>query len=402
MVDPFAACTAADRVAAWQQIAREGAVVRRVLPNGLPAWLVTRQAECREVLNSGRYTKSMGPTSVLIRRLRPHLMPVLGSHMLMVDGPDHVRLRRLVNAAFTRRPMEALDGRIRVVARELLDGLAVHDPDEVVDLLEHFAFPLPMTVICELLGVPEEHRAEFRELSATFLAGVYAPEAELAVALDRIVELLGELVAAKREQPAADLISALVAARDGADRLTENELISMINLLTIAGHETTVNLLASGAAALLAQPEQRARLGTDPASVEVVVEELLRYCSPVQVTFPLIAAGDTTLAGVAITAGDIVVPVLLTANRDPERAAQPDMLDVGRSPNQHLAFGHGAHHCLGAPLARLEARVALPALLDRFPDLQLATSYDSLAWRPNFLINGLAALPVRLGEPTDG
>jgi cytochrome P450 len=392
--DPFAATTESARLAAYAELATAGPVVRVTLPNGLPAWLVTGRAECRAVLNDERFTKTGTPLGVLLRKLRPHLVPALSSHMLLTDGPGHTRLRRLVNAAFTRRPMDALDERIREITTGLLGGLAEHG-DRPVDLLAEFAYPLPMTVICDMLGVPDAYRAPFRAHTVGFTSGVYVDEADFAAAADGLVEVMRHLIALKRAEPAEDLISALVAARDGGDQLSADELTSMIWVLTAAGHETTVNLLAGGIAALLTHSDQLARLRAEPALISSAVEELLRFCSPVQVTFPLVAAIDTEVGGVRIPAGETVVPALLPANRGV--AEESDVLDLGRHPNHHLAFGHGAHHCLGAPLARLEARIALSALLARFPDLRLALAPDQLQWRPNFLFHGLTELPVRLG-----
>ncbi len=398
---PFAATTAAERLAAYAEITRSGPVVRTVLPNGLPAWLVTGWAEVRQALNDERFEKSGTPVSMLLARLRPQLLPAITSHMLLVDGPDHVRLRRLVAAAFTRRPMEALDGRIADLAEEmLLDELSLrHGPRDVVDLHAEFAYPLPMTVICELLGVPSEHRRPFHDLSTTLIGGIFVAEQTFAEAADQLVDLLRLLVGLKRAQPSDDLITALVAARDGGDRLSDDELTSMIWLLVVAGHETTVNLLSSAVVALLQNPEQLASLRAEPTLIGPAIEELLRYCSPVQVTFPVIAQSDTDLGGVAIAAGDIVVPAVLAANRDVGRFTDPDSLDLGRAPNPHVAFGHGAHHCLGAPLARMEGRIGLSALLARFPDLELAVPAEQVRYRPNFLINGVEKLPVRLGAP---
>jgi cytochrome P450 len=274
-----------------------------------------------------------------------------------------------------------------------------------------------MTVICEMLGVPAEHREPFHDLGTTVLAGVFVTEQTFAEAADGLVALLRLLIELKRARPAEDLITALVAARDGsadglhagagpagtgsdgADRLSDDELTSMIWLLLVAGHETTVNLLSSGVLALLEHPEQLAALRADPTSIGPAVEELLRYCSPVQVTFPVISRADTELGGVPIATGDIVVPVVLAANRDPGRITDPDSLDLARAPNPHVAFGHGPHHCLGAPLARLEARIALTALLTRFPELELAVPAERVRYRPNFLFNGVEELPVFLGAP---
>lgn len=399
--NPFAATTEASRLAAWAALAAEGPLVRGALPNGVPCWFITDHALCREALNADeRFHKTGTATSMILQKHRPDLLPAIGSHMLVNDGEVHARLRRLVNAAFTRRPMEALDGRIRELTDELLDQLCTHAPDETVDLVATFAYPLPMTVICDMLGVPVEHREEFHDLIRVFNAGVYAGEDTFVASVVRIVELLREIVQLKRDQPREDLLTALVAARDGSDRLSEDELTSMIIVLVIAGHETTVSLLGSGVAALFRHPDQLALLRADPGLITVAVEELLRFTSPVQVTFPLVAVVDTELGGTPVSAGEILVPSLLAAHRvDRSKVAEPGTLDLTRSPNPHIAFGHGAHHCLGAPLARLEARIALTALLDRFPDLAPALPLDQLAWQQGFLFNALERLPVRLGKP---
>lgn len=395
---PFAATTEPARLAAWAELAAAGPLVRGVLPNGVPAWFITDHALCKEALTADdRFHKTGTANTVILAKHRPDLLPAIGSHMLVNDGPVHARLRRLVNAAFTRRPMEALDGRIHELTDELIDALRAHGPDEVVDLIEHFAFPLPMTVICDMLGLPLEHRAEFREHIAIFNQGIFAGEERFVAAVDRMVALLREVVEGKRREPREDLLTALVAARDGSDRLSEDELTSMIIVLVIAGHETTVSLLAGGLAALFAHPDQLARLREDPTLISGAVEELLRWTSPVQVTFPLAAIKDTELGGVPIAAGETLIPSLLAANR--LAAAEADELDLTRSPNHHVAFGHGAHHCLGAPLARLEARIALLSLLDAFPDLSLAVPVEQLAFTQSFLFNALAELPVRLGKP---
>lgn len=293
--------------------------------------------------------------------------------------------------------MEALESRIGEIAHELLDALpGKAGPDGTVDLIAHFAYPLPMTVICELLGVPVEYREPFRGFSNTANAGLYAGEDQFVAACEGLVGLLRGLVALKRKSPTADLISALVGARDGADQLSEDELTAMIFLLVAAGFETTVNLLASGALALLSHPDQLARLKAEPALIGACVEELLRFISPVQATFPMVADVEVELGGVTIPAGELVAPIPLTANRDPARVADPDSLDIGREHNHHLAFGHGPHHCVGAPLARLEARITLPALFARFPELALAAPAGRLAWQPHFLFHALTELPVQL------
>ena len=264
-----------------------------------------------------------------------------------------------------------------------------------VDLLASFAFPLPITVICELLGVPVADRDQFRAWSATIVTDTVAPE----VFQDHATAMTGyfrRLMAARRREPADDLLSALISARDEGDRLSENELLSMAFLLLVAGHETTVNLIASGTLALLLNPGELARLRADPSLLGGAVEELLRYVNPVNNATFRFAGEPVEIGGVAIGPGEVVLVSLSGANRDPSRYADPDRLDLGRDSGGHVAFGHGIHYCLGAPLARLEAEIAFGALLDRFGEITLAVPPDELRWRPSTLIHGLETLPVRL------
>jgi len=316
----------------------------------------------------------------------------LDGHMLNTDPPDHERLRRLVNKAFTARHVERLRPRITAITAELLDAMSTQ---REVDLLTSFAFPLPITVICELLGIPVADRDDFRKWSASIISDAVSPEVFQADAT-AMVRYFRALLAAKRERPADDLLSALVTARDDGDRLRENELVSMAFLLMLAGHETTVNLIASGMLALLLNPAELDRLRADPARIGGAVEELLRYVSPVNHATYRVTAEPVEIGGARIGAGEVVVVGLSSADRDPCRYADPERLDLGRDSSGHLAFGHGIHYCLGAPLARLEAEIAFGALLDRFGSMRLAVPADSLRWRPSTLIPGLEALPVRL------
>ncbi len=264
-----------------------------------------------------------------------------------------------------------------------------------MDLLASFAFPLPITVICELLGVPAGDRDDFRTWSATIVANTAAPGVFQAHAT-AMVRYFRALLAAKRREPADDLLSALIAARDDEDSLSENELVSMAFLLLVAGHETTVNLIASGVLALLLNPAELARLRAEPALIGAAVEELLRYVNPVNHTTFRCAAEPVEIGGVRINRGDPVIVALSGANRDPARFGDPDRLDLGRDSAGHLAFGYGIHYCLGAPLARLEAEIAISGLLARFGSIGLAVPAASLRWRPSTLIHGLESLPVRL------
>jgi cytochrome P450 len=366
----------------------EHPVAQVIMPGGTPAWLVTGYAEARAALTDPRLGK-------LPKGWRPppdSLLASLDLHMLNLDPPDHERLRKLVNKAFTARRVEELRPRITAITAELLDDMSTR---REVDLLTSFAFPLPITVICELLGVPVADRDQFRAWSATIVADTVSPERFQADATAMTV-YFQRLLAARRREPADDLLSALIAARDEEDRLSENELLSMAFLLLVAGHETTVNLIASGTLALLLNPGELARLRADRSLLGSAVEELLRYVNPVNNATFRFTGEPVELGGVPIGPGEVVLVSLSGANRDPSRYAGPDRLDLSRDSGGHLAFGHGIHYCLGAPLARLEAEIAFRGLLERFGSMTLAVRPDELRWRPSTLIHGLESLPVRL------
>jgi cytochrome P450 len=362
-----------------------------IMPGGMQAWLVTGYAEARAALADPRLGKNVpgwhpDPESIYA---------ALDVHMLNSDPPDHERLRRLVNKAFTARRVQELRPRISAITASLLDDMSAQ---REVDLLASFAFPLPITVICELLGIPVADRDEFRAWSATIVSNTVTPEVFMKDAT-AMVRYFRALLAAKRRAPADDLLSALVLARDEGDRLRENELVSMVFLLLVAGHETTVNLIASGMLALLLNPGEFDRLRADRSLLGGAVEELLRYVNPVNHATYRFASEPVEISGVRIGKGEPVVVALSSANRDLSRYAEPDRLNLGRDSSGHLAFGHGIHYCLGAPLARLEAEIAFGGLLDRFGSMTLAVPADSLRWRPSTLIHGLEALPVRLAPP---
>jgi cytochrome P450 len=367
-------------------------------PDGTPAWLITSYAQVRRALTDSRLVKAESPTTVLTQRLVPDMSAALVTHMLRFDGPDHTRLRRLVGSVFTRRRVELLGPRIQQIADTLLNKLASHSRETtgMVDLIPAFAFPLPMTVICEMIGLPEQHRNNFRDWTGTLADGYFADPADFAAAAGHLLDFVRQLVAEKRRDPGDDLLSALVTVDDVGDRLSEDELTSMVWLLVVAGHETTVNLIASAVHALLTHPEQLTRLRDHPVLIDTTIEEVLRLDGSLHTAIPMRAVESLELSGVTIAAGDIVVPALMAANNDPARITDPEVLDVGRRDNPHMAFGHGDHFCMGAPLARLEARIAVSSLLTRFPALQLGVPAYQLRWRENALIHGLTALPVVL------
>jgi cytochrome P450 len=305
--------------------------------------------------------------------------------MLHADPPDHTRLRRLVQKPFAAR-RAALRPRTEEIAAVLLDEPAPGGAG-VIDLLGRYARPLPIAVISELLGVPVADREWIRDT-------VYAYDER--AGHERVARALGtyftELIVAKRARPGDDLLSDLVCAGE----LTGTEVLSTAFLLVMAGFDTTVNLISSGALALLTHPGELARLLADPSLLPAAVEELLRYTSPVNHANDRFTLEEAAIGGVVIPAGEWVIPAIAAADWDPARFPGPDRLDLGRDTSGHLAFGHGIHHCLGAPLARMEAEVALGTLLDRYPGLSLAVPPAELRWRPVSLMNGLESLPVRL------
>ncbi|MEU5185572.1 cytochrome P450 [Streptomyces klenkii] len=370
---------------------REQGPVHRVATEGAgDVWVILGYDAAREALthpgistdvrHSARWTSDGGQA-------------VGGRNMLQTDPPQHTRLRGMVAGRFTARRIEELRPRIQQITDQLLDRMA---PLGAADLVASFALPLPIAVICELLGVPEEHRDTFHEWSQRM---VFEPATQAgAEAAAAMAAFLTELLRSKEEHPEDDLLSDLVRAEDAdGRRLPTEDLIGMAFLLLVAGHETTVNLLANGTYALLTHPEQLKTLQAEPGLLEGAIEEMLRYEGPVTSSAYRWTAQDVEIAGQTIPEGESVLILLGSGSRDPGRFAEPDRFDIRRprtAGGGHLAFGHGIHHCLGAPLARLEAAVAFPALLDRLPDLTLDTDPADAAWRPG-LIRGLTHLPVR-------
>ncbi|WP_412739549.1 cytochrome P450 family protein [Krasilnikovia sp. MM14-A1259] len=369
---------------------RTGPVRQVRLPNDMNAWLITRYDDSRRALADPRLSKAIPLDAASATARTPSIASAVSKHMLASDPPVHTRLRRLVSAAFTARRIEALRPRVEEITDGLLDDM---QGKETLDLIDAFAFPLPIQVICELIGVPAADRDRFRSWSTIIVTGALAGDA-LPVATEEMVTYLRALLAERRSHRADDLISGLIDVRDREDRLTEDELTSMIFLLLIAGHETTVNLIGNGALILLDQRERWERLRADPALLPTAIEEFLRYESPVETSTFRVATEDLEIGGQRIAAGDPVLVVLLSANRDEDRFPAPDDMHLDRAQNPHLAFGHGIHYCLGAPLARLEAQVAFGKLLERFPGMRLAVPAEELTWRPGVLMRGLHDLPV--------
>ncbi|MGP4020919.1 cytochrome P450 family protein [Saccharopolyspora sp. 5N708] len=389
---PFTETTATARYRAFAELSATGPVQRVTLFTGVPVWLVTGYAEVRQVLSSPDVVKSY--TEVPHADHMPdELVSATNRHMLSANPPDHTRLRRLVSAVFTRKRVAALEPRIADISAGLLDELAAAG-DGPVDFIAGYSYPLPITVITELIGVPGLQRDEFREQSTIMINGAVQTAEAYVAAASSMVAMVRQMIEQKRATPTGDLLSDLIAVRDGGDKLTDDELTSMVVLLLVAGHETTVNLITNSAYALLKHPEQLAKLQADRDLIPAAVEEFLRYDAPVMVTIPAKTNAPVRVGDVIIPAGDVVVPVLPTANRDPNRFESPAELDITREGSPNLAFGHGIHHCLGAPLARLEARIAIGHLLDRFPKLRLAEPDEEPTRFPSLLLNGMSSLPV--------
>jgi cytochrome P450 len=360
------------------------------IPGGTRAWLVTGYDEARQVLNDPRLSKTA--PGLRVGPLGDDIREATFRHMLAADPPDHTRLRRLVSAAFTARRIEALRPRIQQISDDLLDGLA---GEQRADLIDSYAFPLPIQVICELLGLPDEDRDTFRSWTNVIVGGPAYRE-QLPSAMRDLVAYTRELLAQRRERPGEDLLSGLISARDDQDRLSEDELTSMVFLLLIAGHETTVNLIGNGAMLLLADRSRWERLETDRELLPAAIEEFLRYEGPVAYATSRFTTEPMEIGGRPLPAGASVFVGLAEANRDPGRFADAADVDLTREQNPHLGFGHGIHYCLGAPLARLEAQIAFTGLLDRFPQMRLDGTVDELQWRPGMLLRGLFHLPVTL------
>jgi cytochrome P450 PksS len=360
------------------------------------AWVVTRYAEVLTVLKDSRFSvepRRLAGGNSMERWWMPRSFRLITEGLLNKDDPDHYRLRNLVHKAFTPRLIEALQTHIEKITDDLLDNLDTRHP---IDLMQVFAVPLPLAVISHMLGVPARDRFKFRQLMNGTMTG--SPRPGLlrilrgALAMHRLMRFLDSLLRLRRREPDDGLITALVAAEQAGDSLSPDELLAMLFLLLFAGHETTVNLIGSGMLALIDNPEQLRSLINQPMLAESAVEELLRYTNPVQFGASRIALEDIELGGVTIKKSDVVVAMLSSANRDEAVFPDPDRLDIARTPNRHLGFGLGIHFCLGAPLARMEGRIAFSKLLARFPNLRLALPRDKIRWRASPVFRGLESL----------
>jgi cytochrome P450 len=375
------------------------------LADGHEAWLVVGHDAARQALGDPRLSKDMvaalaGDRDVVAEGLPG---PAFSRHMLNVDPPDHTRLRKLVAPAFMPSRIAALEPFIQRTADELLSRLEAEGPGAVVDLVEGFAHPLPFTVIGELLGVPGADRSKLHEWFQTLLAPwAGTPPPEAVAASDSIVGYLEDLVDAKRRAPGDDLVSVLLAARADGDQLSQQELLSSLFQLIVAGQDTTTSLIGNGVVDLLDHPDQLRLLRADLSRVPDAVEELMRFTAPVPHATFRMTSKPVDVDGVEIPAGRQVLVCVAAANRDPSVFSDPDRLDLRQSKRAHLSFGHGIHFCLGAPLARLEARIAFRVLVGRFPEMRLAVPRVDLEWThgDGLVLRGLASLPVTLGRNT--
>lgn len=371
-------------------------VYRTTLPDKSPVWLLTRYQDVNALLKDERFAKNrrsvMTPEQLHKLPWVPPMFRPLERNMLDLDQPDHTRLRALVHKAFTPRLVDEMRARVQTLADELLEGVARRHE---MDLINDYALPLPMTIITEILGVPTTDRHKFHKWSNAVVS-LSSPNATVRVipSVWMFIRYLRRFFKMRRADPQDDLASALIQAEEAGDKLTEDELLAMVFLLLIAGHETTVNLIGSGVLALLEYPDEMERLRRDPSLIKTSVEELLRYTAPVFMTTERYAREDVTLHGVTIPRGEMTLGVIGSANRDEKVFENPDQLNITREPNKHLSFGQGIHFCLGAPLARMEAQIAINTLLRQIPNLRLKVPLDSLRWRPSMILRGLDSLPV--------
>lgn len=357
-------------------------------------WMVSRYADCKSLLTDDRFPRAPAGGPAIAAEMPDH-MQLLTDSMLYKDDPEHRRLRRLVVKPFTPRAIERLGQRVDSLANGLLDDL---ESRRVVDLRTEFALPIPMTIISEMVGVPEADRDRFHSGVQALVGGMADLEQE--AWKDEVTALAGfvrELIERRRSAPGDDLLTGLIQAEEQGERLDDDDLAAMVFTLVTAGYETTYNLITNAVVALLDHPDQLARLRADPSLMSSAIDEIVRHTGPVQSTEALTAAEDVTWYDRTIPAGALVLPLLAAANHDPDAFDAPEVLDITRSPNHHLGFGHGTHFCLGANLARMETRVALDALLRRNPGLALAVDRGQLALEPVPMFLRYRSLPVHLG-----
>jgi len=390
----------ADPFPFFAQLRKEAPVWSIVLPDKTRVWLLSRYEDVFALFSDWRFAKSrynaMTPEQLRRQPWVPPMFRALERTMIDLDQPDHTRLRALVHKVFTPRIVEQMRARVQSLAEELLDA-AVRRGE--MDLISDYALPLPMTVITGILGVPSHDRARFHRWSKQIVSvNQFNQNWRVIPAVWKFNRYLRSFFKIRRAEPQDDLISALIKAEEAGDKLSEDELLAMVFLLLVAGHETTVNLIGSGVFELLRHPEEMDKLRRNPALITSAVEELLRFTSPVFLSTERYAREDVTLHGVTVPRGGMALGVIGSANRDERIFSEPDALNLSREPNRHLSFGQGIHYCLGAPLARLEAQIAINTLLSRTRNLILKEPSNSLRWRQSLILRGLEALPIKIED----
>jgi cytochrome P450 len=382
----------ANPYAFYEELRRDMPVYKTLLPNGTEVWVVSRYEDVLAGLKDSRLIKDISKVRgksflemIGIGRMR-------GKNMLRADPPEHGRLRSLANEAFKPKYVRELRGRIQQIADELIDKVQAKGK---MEFISEFAFPLPIRVISEMLGVPEKDQDKFRKWSGDLInSGALSSERPvISPDLLQLVQYVRKVVDDHRKNPRADVVTQLIEAEEKGDRLSDDEVVSTVVLLLVAGHETTVNLIGNGMLALLLNPEQLEKLKRDPALMKPAIEELLRFVNPVQLVNRY-AIEKIQIAGQEIPAGAHLVMAVGAADHDPACATSPEQLDLAREDAKHVAFGQGIHYCLGAPLARLEGEIAFATLLNRLPNMRLAVRPESVQWRPAIELRGLAELAV--------
>jgi cytochrome P450 PksS len=386
----------ADPFPFFAKLRTEQPVYRTTLPDKTQVWLLSRYDDVSTLFKDSRFVKRRysAMTSEQLRKQQwmPPMFRPLERTMLDLDPPDHTRLRQLVQHAFTPRLIDKMRARVQMLADELLDTVSAKGE---MDLIHDYALPLPMTLITEILGVPKRDHDKFHKWSKAIVSvNQFNSNWRVLPTMWMFIRYIRSFLRMRRADPQDDLVSALIKAEEAGNSLSDDELLAMVFLLLVAGHETTVNLIGSGMLELMRHPEEMEKLRREPSLIRLAIEELLRYTSPVFMSTERYARETVTIHDVTISRGEMTLGVIGSANRDETVFDHPDALDITREENRHLSFGLGIHFCLGAPLARLEAQIAINTLLQRMPNLHLKVSPGILRWRPSLILRGLEALPV--------
>jgi cytochrome P450 len=376
----------------YARLRKEHPVIQVVTPDGHLAWLITRYDDALNAFRDKRLSKDIANLGEKPPWVPKYFEP-LARNMLDLDDPDHARLRTLVHKAFTPKLIETLRASIETLSEELIESATPHGR---MDLITEFALPLPVAVISQMLGIPKREQDKFHRWSNTIVSSQSSKFGALK-AIPSVISFLRyirQLVRLRQVHPENDLTTAMIQAEEAGDRMNMDEMLAMIFLLLIAGHETTVNLIGNGMLALLTHPDQMEKLHVDPSLVASAVEEMLRFDSPLEMATERYTTEKLEVSGVAVPAGARVYVVIASANRDEQQFERADQFDITRSNNRHLSFGMGTHYCLGAPLARIEGQIAITALLKHMPKLRLRVPCKEIRWRPGLVLRGVKALPV--------